>query len=130
MTDIKEPTAFYRENTIAQVSKSKIDFPYEEVYDAIYKAVLPFLFDRQLQPRHMTTAILTLAFDVITTAMAITNYDENSDHDEGKSFEGDMQGFIESLMVLINTMPDAVGANGRLLLDKLSIFNLKERLNS
>lgn len=126
MSEIKEPTAFYRETTIAQVGESGNEFPYKEFYDAVYKAVLPFLFERQLQPRYITTALFTFAFDVITTAMAITKYDDDAPNPEGQSFEGDMQGFIESLMILINAMPDATGANGRLLIDRLSLFNLKQ----
>jgi hypothetical protein len=34
------------------------------------------------------------------------------------------------LMIMINAMPDGVGSNARLLIDKKSIFNIKEELNS
>ena len=120
--EIKEPTAFYRE--LAMYNKNKDDFPYGEVYDALYKATLPFLFERQLQPRHITTTILMYAFDVVSTAMATSKYNEEI------TFETDMQSFIEALMIMINAMPDGVGGNARLLIDQKSIFNIKEELNS
>jgi len=124
MSEIKEPTAFYREIAITQTTKNEVDFPYKEVYDAVYKATLPFLFERQLQPRHITSAILTFAFDVITTAMATTNYTEEI------NLEKDMQGFIETLMLMLNAMENGIGANARLLVDKKSIFNIKETFDS
>lgn len=124
MSEIKEPTAFYREIAIAQAVDNNTDFPYQEVYDAIYKATLPFLFERQLQPRHITSAILTYAFDVITSAMAITQYNDEI------TLEKDMQGYIETLMMMLNAMENGIGANARLLVDKKSIFNIKEKLDS
>jgi hypothetical protein len=124
MSDIKEPTAFYRDITIDQSKSKNIDFPYTEVYDAMYNATLPFLYARQLQPRHIATAVLTYAFDVVTTAMALAEYNEEI------TFDADMQAFIETLMSMINAMPDAVGANARLMLDKKSIFNIRETLDS
>lgn len=129
MSDIKEPTAFYREVGTQNAEKMKLDFPTKEVYDAIYKAVLPYLFERQLQPRHMACVLMMFTFDVVTTAMAMTEYDKEID---GKvlTYEEDMSAFIEQLMIMINAMPDGTGANARLLIDKKSIFNVKEKLDS
>ena len=127
--EIKEPTAFYREIGMRKLEERKLDFPTKEVYDAVYKAMLPYLFERQMQPRHLGGVLLLFVFDVVTTAMAITKYDEEID---GKSltFEDDMTGFIEQLMIMINAMPDATGANARLLIDRKSIFNVKEKFDS
>jgi hypothetical protein len=127
--EIKEPTAFYRETAIAQSLEKKHDFPVKEVYDAVCKAMLPYLFERQLQPRSIATTMLMVVFDTLTTAMASTDY-EHMEKKHGVTYESDMQGFVEALMLMLNAMPDAMGANARLLMDKKSIFNLKETLNS
>lgn len=127
--EIKEPTAFYRETAITQAREKKHDFPVKEVYDAVYKAMLPYLFEHQLQPRSIATTMLMVVFDTLTTAMASTDY-EHAEKEHGITYEGDMQGFVEALMMMLNAIPDGIGANARLLMDKKSLFNLREELNS
>lgn len=122
--DLPGPTAFYLANGGHQVAAAGSDVPYEELYTAVVKVVLKYLKD-QSAPRAVVSAIFAVAFDIVTTTMAMTNYDDESQ--QGLTQEKDIEGFIKTFLMMANVMPQAIEANGALLVHRKSIFSEEAR---
>lgn len=123
------PTAYYLANGAAQSAKRLPEFEHDKMYMDIFNALIPHMYKNK-NLRAIGTVVMTVAFDLITTTMGLTDYDkERPDNPQGE-YDADMQRFIESIMILINAMPDGITANTHLMAAKKSIFNLREKLDS
>lgn len=122
ITEVEGQSAFYLANGIEMNKKGNPAFPYSSIYDDVFKAIKPYMVSG-LSPRSVSAVIMTVAFDAVTTAMALTEYGKDADsitHDQ------DMQMFMEMLMIMINHMQDGITANGQLLAVGKSIYNEEE----
>jgi hypothetical protein len=117
--ETKDPTAFYMINGSIQVKDVDIEGTYDKVYKAVLDGILPNLVGSNT-PRYIVSAIMSVAFDIATTAMAITTYAD--DETQGLTQEKDIEGFVATMLRMVNAMPQAIDANGQLLIANKSIF--------
>lgn len=119
---VEHDTAFFLENMIQQYT----GFPVRDVYMDIYQNLKP-LFQTGVDARMIAIILCALSHDVMSVACAITNYDDKEVNPDGMNIDKDLENFLKVVTGMMMHLPDGVGNNAALLVNRKSIFIGEEK---